>query len=59
MPAVLAEEICKIFVSAKKRGAGLALSRVKKVVEAHQGVVSLQKYNGTATTFRIIQLVIS
>jgi two-component system sensor histidine kinase HydH len=53
VPAAMAEEICKPFVSTKKEGTGLGLSIVKKVVEAHHGVFSFQTNGGQGMTFRI------
>lgn len=53
VPATMTEEIYKPFVSTKKEGTGLGLSIVKKVIEAHQGVLSFRNSTGQGMTFRI------
>jgi len=47
------KEIFKPFVSSKKEGTGLGLSIVKKVVEAHAGILSFHNNGQRGATFRI------
>lgn len=47
------KEIFKPFVSTKKEGTGLGLSIVKKVVEAHAGILSFHNNGQRGATFQI------
>jgi signal transduction histidine kinase len=47
------KDIFKPFVSTKKEGTGLGLSIVKKVVEAHDGVLSFHNNQQHGMTFKI------
>ena len=47
------KEIFNPFVSTKKEGTGLGLSIVKKVVEAHAGILSFYNNGQRGVTFRI------
>jgi signal transduction histidine kinase len=53
IPAEIEKEIFKPFVSTKKEGTGLGLSIVKKVVEAHHGVLSFHNNRQQGMTFKI------
>jgi PAS domain S-box-containing protein len=47
------DQIFKPFYTTKAKGTGLGLSIVKKIIDAHQGLIDLQSNRGNGTTFII------
>jgi signal transduction histidine kinase len=41
------------FFSTKTEGAGLGLSNVKRIIEAHNGIIDLESRIGVGTSFKI------
>lgn len=53
IPAELRERVFTPFFTMREGGTGLGLALVQRVVQAHQGTVSLHSVVGEGTTFRI------
>ena len=47
------DDIFTPFVTTKKEGTGLGLPIVKKVIEAHAGLITVSENSGKGVTFRI------
>lgn len=54
MPAELQASIFKPFMTNKNTGTGLGLSIVKRIIDSHQGEISLESSSEKGTTFLII-----
>jgi len=54
IPAELREKLFEPFYTTKASGTGLGLAIVKKLIESHQGSVSIADFDGGGTTFEIV-----
>jgi two-component system sensor histidine kinase PilS (NtrC family) len=53
IPLEVQDEIFEPFFTTKKRGSGLGLSTVHRIVETHGGMLQVESVQGQGTTFRI------
>ena len=53
MPPEVLDRIFTPFFTMRKGGTGLGLALVQRVIQAHQGMVSVESTVGQGTTFRV------
>jgi len=53
IPPDLRERIFTPFFSRREGGTGLGLALVRRMVQAHQGIVTVESEVGRGTTFRV------
>lgn len=53
MPADVKEQIFEPFFTTKPSGTGLGLAIVERIVQAHEGMISVESHQGKGTTFSV------
>ncbi|HYF49245.1 MAG TPA: ATP-binding protein, partial [Planctomycetota bacterium] len=53
MPAAVAQQIFEPFYTTKSTGTGLGLAIVERIVQSHEGLVTVRSQEGKGTVFRV------